>query len=155
MNGFDGQSRYTVDHKGRVNIPAKFRKCLSPESQDTLVITRGFEKCLYVYPLDIWNKVTKSVENLPLKLDKRHLVTRRWGFSANRVPFDKQGRIALPPELMRFAEIKDEVIIGGALDRLEIWNPELLEKHFAESEETYKDIYENIMLGPPKSSASE
>ena len=55
---------YAVDEKGRVNLPAKLRKYVSPECNDTFVLTRGFEKCLYVYPVDEWNRLEQNLRNL-------------------------------------------------------------------------------------------
>jgi MraZ protein len=64
MSSFKGSYMYSVDDKGRVSLPAKLRKYVSPEANDTFVVTRGFEQCLFVYPLDEWNKLESSLRGL-------------------------------------------------------------------------------------------
>ena len=64
MSSFKGSHDYSVDSKGRINIPARLRKYVSPEANDTFIVTRGYEKCLFVYPLDEWNKLEQSIRDL-------------------------------------------------------------------------------------------
>lgn len=147
MTAFKGQHRYTIDNKGRINIPVRFRKVLSPEAQDTFVITRGLEKCLFVYPLDEWKKIEDRLRNLNTnKKDERKFKRLMLSDASDELPMDRQGRIPIPPNLIKYANLDKEAIIIGVLDRIEIWNPEAYAEYMAEAEKDFEEVAENIML---------
>ena len=131
---YNGKYRYSLEEKGRLFIPVKFRRELSPEAEDSFVVTRGWDGCLGIYPLDGWRKVEKKLEEYPQE-DARARKLVRW-FSANAevVRLDAQGRIKIPQHLLGFAGLKKEVIIIGVLNRIELWNPEVYEKEEEESD---------------------
>ena len=113
MSSFKGRYSYSVDEKGRVALPAKLRSNLATSAKGNFVITRGFERCLYVYPQDEWNKLEQFVRSLSF-LDAQHRFYARTLFErANDSKIDGQSRITIPPELMEFAGIKNEVLILG------------------------------------------
>lgn len=125
MAGFKGKYEHAVDDKGRVSLPSKIRKYLAPEANDSFVITLGYENCLDLYPLDVWN----AFEAQMLTRLNRHDAPdrdyiRRLMMSAHEVTLDKQARIMIPQEHMELAGISAQVIILGALDHIELWGPE-------------------------------
>jgi len=146
MSSFKGQFRYTIDSKGRINIPAKFRKAISPEANETFVITRGMENCIYVFPLDEWNKTEEKLRRLSTNRKDIRLFIRMTTSYASESQFDKQGRIAIPQYLIDLVKIKREILIIGTLDKLEIWNPELYEEYLKSSEQSYENLAEKIEL---------
>ena len=125
-NTFIGEYSYTVDAKGRINIPSKFRSSLSKDNKNSLVITRGMDKCVWVYPLVIW----KSIEDELRKLSSLSSVNR--SFIRNTVrhasisKLDKQGRIALNQNIMTFSNITKNALIIGMVNKIEIWDPVFL-----------------------------
>ena len=125
---YNGKYRYSLEEKGRLFIPVKFRRGLSPDAEGSFVVTRGLDGCLGVYPFDGWREVEKKLEEYS-QWDARARGLVRW-FSANAevVKLDSQGRIKIPQHLLEFAGLEKEVIIIGVLNRIEIWNPEAYEK---------------------------
>jgi len=125
MSSFKGSYEYSVDNKGRVNIPARLRKYVSPEANDTFVVTRGYEQCLFVYPLDEWNKLEQSIRQLTTTNPKHRFFMRTLLERATECQLDGQSRITIPKELLQFASIENEVVILGVLERMEVWNPKI------------------------------
>lgn len=145
MSSFKGSYSYSVDSKGRINIPAKLRKYVSTEANDTFVITRGFEQCLFVYPLDEWNTLERSIRELSSSDPKHRFFTRtllRW---ATESQLDGQSRISIPKELLQFAGIENEVIILGVIERIEVWNPSTYESYMKSQPETYEAIAQSVL----------
>ncbi|PJE73791.1 MAG: cell division/cell wall cluster transcriptional repressor MraZ [Candidatus Terrybacteria bacterium CG10_big_fil_rev_8_21_14_0_10_41_10] len=115
-----GEYRHNIDAKKRVAIPAKFRKEIGREA----VITKGQEKCLFVYPMSEWKKVAEKLSELPTgSADSRNFV-RIFLSGAVDVEIDALGRVLLPDYLKDFAGLKEKVVIAGVYKRLEIWNEE-------------------------------
>ena len=146
MSSFKGQYSYTIDLKGRINIPAKFRKTISPEANETFVLTRGLEDCIFAYPLDEWNIIEKKLRTLPATRKEIRLYIRMTTSYATEVQFDKQGRIALPQYLIELSQITKDVLIIGTLNKLEIWSPEIYEQYLKENNQSYEDLAEKIEL---------
>ena len=137
---FIGEYHHTIDEKGRIIIPSKFRKELGPN----FIITRGIENCLFVYPLDSWNKIVNKLETLPFtKKDARNF-TRFFLSGACEAEFDKQGRINITSPLISYAKINKECIIIGTGDRLEIWSQEEWNNFFDSAKDSMSDIAENL-----------
>ncbi len=145
MSSFKGSYTYSVDEKGRVNLPAKLRKCVSPEANETFVITRGFEKCLFVYPVDEWNRHEAKLRNLSsYDPEHRRFIRALLELAAESV-LDAQGRLALPQELRDYASIQNEVRIIGTLDKIELWNPKIYEDYRLSQPEPYESIAARVM----------
>jgi MraZ protein len=119
---FLGQYYYNLDSKGRLIIPSRYREHLQGE----VVVTRGLDRCITVYPIIVWEEIAQKVTALPFT-DPRGRTLRRIFFAdANKVELDRQGRILIPDRLRDYAELEltAEVAIVG-LDRfIELWNPE-------------------------------
>ena len=115
---FLGEFEHSVDVKGRVAVPAKFR----PQLEAGLVVTRGFERCLQVYPLEAWHRLAERVSSLSLgNADVRRL-HRHLFASAFDTELDKQGRILLPATLRSYAGIGDGAVVAGMNTYFEIWS---------------------------------
>lgn len=145
MAGFKGQAEYSVDEKGRVAIPAKMRAVLKPEAKGTFTVTRGFEQCIFLYPLDRWEEMEAQMMSLNLySREARNFVRLilRW---AEEVTLDKQGRVVLPKPLMEYAGITDRALIIGALDHIEIWDPGTFEQYVNEQPTDYETLAEQVM----------
>jgi MraZ protein len=145
MAFFKGQELYSIDNKGRVNIPAKMRKALSPDANDTFTVTRGVDKCIVAYPLDEWRVIEERLEKLNQYDEKNRYFLRillMWG---EEVSLDGQQRISLPKKLLEFAEIDTKVKIVGMIDHIEFWNPDEFDKYLNRYSESYESIAEKVM----------
>src|SRR5437867_4044196 len=137
MSSFKGSHTYAVDNKGRINLPAKLRKYVSPEVNETFVITRGFENCLFVYPLDEWNKIEENLRTLsPYDPEHRRFIRATLDL-ASESQLDAQARLSIPQELRDYANIKAEVRIIGTLDKIELWDPKMYEEYMNSPAEPY------------------
>ncbi|MDO9027339.1 MAG: division/cell wall cluster transcriptional repressor MraZ [Candidatus Roizmanbacteria bacterium] len=136
MSSLKGSYQYSVDNKGRINIPSKLRKMLSDDIKDNFIITRGFDKCLYVYPLDEWAKVEQELRKLSNYNPDHRLFSRTILDLASDVQLDSQARITIPTELRQYAGIDSEVIIIGTLDKIELWNPKIYSEYKNNQSET-------------------
>jgi MraZ protein len=136
---------YSVDDKGRVSLPAKLRKYVSPEANDTFIVTRGFEKCLFVYPIDEWNKLEANLRNLSSYDPQHRRFMRALLELAQESQLDSQARISIPMELREYASIQNEVRIIGTLDKIELWNPKVYEEYKNSQPESYESIAAAVM----------
>jgi MraZ protein len=144
MSSFKGSYIYSVDSKARINIPSKLRKYVSPEANETFVITRGFERCLFIYPLDEWNNLEQSIRQLPTSNAESRFFIRTLLQHATECQLDGQFRITIPKELMQFAGIEDQVLILGVLEHIEAWNPHLHEEYAKSQKESYEDVAQKV-----------
>lgn len=117
---FTGEYQHTLDHKGRVIIPARLREGLG----ETFMITRGLDRCIFVYHLDEWAKVEQKVKELPLTRQDARAFTRYLFSGAAEVEMDRQGRVLIPQGLREYADIEREVMIIGVSNRVEVWSEE-------------------------------
>ena len=146
MGGFKGQATYSVDATGRVAIPARMRASLSSEAQNTFTVTRGFEACIFAYPLDTWQKtVEKEIGALNRYSREARAFTRRIMMWAEELALDRQGRLALPKPLLEYAAIKGRVQILGAYDHIEIWDPDSLEAYLKAETADYETLAAHVM----------
>lgn len=137
---FMGEYHHSIDEKGRIIIPSKFRN----ELGDSFVVTRGLENCLFVYSLVEWNKIVDKLKKLPFtKRDARNF-TRFFLSGAAVTELDKQGRANISSSLIDFAELDKECIIIGVNDRLEIWSKDNWENFFNTNSDKLSDIAENL-----------
>jgi MraZ protein len=120
-----GEYKHTLDTKKRVSVPAKFRRELGKK----VVITRGLDKCLFVYTLKEWEKVAEKLSNLPIgQSDSRNFV-RMMLAGAVDIDMDSLGRVLIPDYLKEYAGLKETIVIAGVYKRLEIWNEDNWENY--------------------------
>jgi len=117
---FKGEYNHTVDTKGRLIVPAKFREMLG----DTFVVTKGLDGCLFVYPNEEWTNIENKFREIPLTTKDARKFSRFFFAGAADCEVDKQGRILIPSVLREFAGLKKEVVLVGVLNRIEIWSRE-------------------------------
>ncbi len=115
---FIGEYNHTLDDKGRLAIPAKFRAKLA----DGAVVTKGLDGCLFLYTNQEWQTLATKLANLPFAQANTRAFSRLMLGGAMDVTLDKQGRIILPDYLRQFATLKKKVIVAGLYNRLEIWD---------------------------------
>jgi MraZ protein len=137
---FFGEFDYKVDEKGRVPIPPKFRS----ELLDGVVLTAGIEKCILAYPLAEWTKLADSLTTGPITRSKLRRLNRAIFAAAFSLNIDGQGRLALPPQLREYAEIKDEAVVAGVNKYFELWNKQRWAEEKAISREQAWQIMESL-----------
>jgi MraZ protein len=115
---FLGEFDHSVDTKGRIAVPAKFRAQL----EGGLVVTRGFERCLQVFPMEQWQQLSERVSSLPAASAESRQLRRLLFSSASDTELDKQGRILLPANLREYAGIGDTAVVAGMNTYFEIWS---------------------------------
>jgi MraZ protein len=119
---FRGSYPHTLDDKGRIFVPARFRDLIRAGGGDTIMITR-MDKSLYAYTMEEWNLLEKRIEQAE-KSDTMRRLRRVFIGMAHECPFDKQGRVLIPPALREYAALDKEIVLVGVLDHFEIWSKE-------------------------------
>ena len=137
---FIGEYHHTIDEKGRIIIPAKFRE----ELGTNFIVTRGIENCLFVYSLDNWAKITDKLSSLPFTKKDARTFNRFFMSGATSVELDKQGRVNINAPLIDYAKLLKECVVIGTGDRLEIWSQELWNSFFDSTKDSMSDIAENL-----------
>ena len=120
---FAGSNQLTVDEKGRVAIPARFRAQLAEQCQSQLVITMGHEPCLEIYPAPEFSRIAADIEAMENR-DHAELLKRAFVGRAVDTEIDKQGRVSLPPILRKLARLDSAVVLVGQINRFELWSEE-------------------------------
>ena len=143
-NTFIGEYSYSLDSKGRINIPARFRQALSKNNKNTFVSTRGMDSCIWVYPLSQWFEIEKSLRNLSSLSRIHRTFVRNTARYASPSTYDKQGRITLSPSLIEYAGLEKEVLIIGMVNKMEVWNPKFLENTEKDALGIDSDAYEDL-----------
>ena len=135
-----GEFHHSIDEKSRLIVPSKFRT----ELGERVVITKGLDKCLFVYSENEWNKIMQKVSNLQFTKKNVRAFERSFIGGASLIEFDKQGRINITSPLVHYADIKKECIIIGVNERLEIWSKESFDEYIKTNEDSLEEITENI-----------
>ena len=138
-----GEFHHNIDDKGRLIIPSKFRS----ELGERFIITRGLDKCLFVYSMNEWNKIIEKLSNLQFTKKNVRAFERAFIGGASTIEFDRQGRINITSPLVHYANISKECVIIGVNERLEIWSKEEFEKYMKENEESLEEITEDLFDG--------
>ncbi len=140
---FRGRFEYSLDDKGRVKIPPKFKEILKEKHQNTLVLT-VFDDCIYAYPYDVWEELERKAVNLPLTNKAARRFKRMFFSSAQDVNIDKQGRILIPGVLREDVGIDKDVVVLGNLDHIEIWSKERWDSESKALRESEEELAEEI-----------
>ncbi len=140
-----GEYHHNIDDKGRLIIPSKFRV----ELGDKFIVTRGLEKCLFVYSLEEWNKIVKRLKALPFTSKDARNFSRFFLSGAAECEFDKQGRINITSPLVSYANLTTKCVIVGVNDRLEIWAEELWNNFFDENSDNLAEMAEHLFESEP------
>lgn len=137
---FIGEYQHNVDDKGRIAIPSKFRGDLTKGA----VVTRGLDRCLFVYTMEEWEKLAQKLVQLPISQSKSRAFARLMLAGAMDVQLDKQGRIVLPEYLREYAGVTKKTVIAGLYNRLEIWEEASWQKYKTATEKESNDIAEAL-----------
>jgi len=136
-----GEYQHSIDAKGRMIVPAKFRELLG----ETFVLTRGLDHCILGYPMDEWRKLEQKLKDLPMTKKDARAFARFFFSGASEVELDKQGRINIPSTLINHANLEKECIILGVSSKIEIWAKAAWDSYLEESSESFNDIAENLI----------
>lgn len=137
---FMGEYNHTIDAKGRLIVPAKFREILG----DNFIVTKGLDGCLFVYPNDEWTRFEEKLKGLPLTNKNARQFTRFFLAGAAACEVDKQGRILLPQVLREFASLEKDVVLVGVASRIEIWSRERWDESMNTYDGDMDEVAENM-----------
>lgn len=137
---FIGEYNHSLDTKGRVALPVKFR----PKLGDGAIIARGLDHCLFVFTKDSWEKLTAKIASMSFMKSDSRAFARLILAGASEVEFDNQGRILIPEYLRSYASLKKQVIFAGLYDRIEIWDETNWRSYKAKTEASSDDIAEKL-----------
>ena len=137
---FIGEYQHNLDDKGRLAIPAKFRRDL----QKGAVVTRGLDNCLFLYTKTEWNKLAEKLSALPISQANSRAFARLMLAGAMDVEVDKQGRVVLPEYLRAFAGLQKSAIVAGLYNRVEIWDESKWTKYKTQTELQSNEIAERM-----------
>lgn len=119
---FRGSFEHSVDTKGRISVPSKFRDLLTERYDGKMVLVMDFDQCLTVYPLEEWEKIEEKIKALPTMQKEVKDFVRFVYSTATECELDKQGRILIPPTLRERARINKNVLLVGIINKIEIWD---------------------------------
>lgn len=136
-----GEYRHTLDAKNRLVAPSKVREELGSK----FYITKGFDKCLYIFPEESWMKFVQKINGLPASQEKVRRVQRRFIGSSQECEPDKQGRFLIPANLREYAQITKEVMFVGLYDRIEVWSQEKWDE-YNDEEESMDDVAGDLVF---------
>lgn len=140
---FMGEYRHNLDDKNRLVIPSNYRSSLG----ENFIITRGLEKCLYIYTLSEWQKIVDKLASLPFTKKDARIFIRSFFSAAANCSLDRQGRINITPNQALYADITKECVIIGANDRIEVWSKDNWDKFNFEYSEMLEDVAEHLFNG--------
>lgn len=148
MSELSGRNNVSLDPKGRIAIPARFRMAFPSEQQNDIVLTRGFDPCITGYYSDSWREFQKIFYDNNLSQEEMDLIEREFIGRKLETTFDKQGRVTLPPHLITYANLDglSEVTVIGIRNRIEIWNPELYNEIRAEKEQVIQSLRQKLKM---------
>lgn len=137
---FMGEFHHTIDQKGRMIVPAKFRELLG----ESFVLTRGLDQCLFGYSLDEWKALENKLKTLPFTKKDARAFTRFFFSGATECEVDKQGRVNIAPPLRDYAGLEKDCVIIGVSNRFEIWSKSNWDTYFSMSAESFTEIAESM-----------
>lgn len=137
---FIGEYTHSLDTKGRMAIPSKFRDALEAGA----VVTRGVDHCLFMYTMEEWNKLAEKIAQLPFSQANSRAFSRLMLAGAMDVQIDRQGRISIPDYLRNYAGITKKVVVAGLYNRLEIWDEDQWQTYKDQTEYESEDIAETL-----------
>jgi MraZ protein len=138
---FMGEYQHSIDEKGRMIIPSKFRDELGTE----FILTRGLDQCVFGYPLSEWKVIEEKLKTLPFTKKDARAFTRFFFSGAAECQLDKQGRVNIASPLRDYAKLEKDCVVIGVSNRIEIWSKSIWEEYFSKSEDSFGEIAESLM----------
>lgn len=145
MSRFLGEFECKIDAKGRIIIPAGLRKQIPQEAEERLVVNRGFEQCLNLYPKNEWDLISAEVDKLSDYIEKERRFKYYFNRGATELTVDSASRILLPKKLLEYGNIKTEVVLFAHGNKIEIWNKEAYESLITNEPEDFSMLAEEVM----------
>lgn len=142
---FYGEYTHTIDRKGRLILPAKFREVAQSSFIERFFVTRGLDTCLFMFAEEEWRLQENKFKAISFTNQQSRTFNRLYFSGATDVIPDKQGRILLPQYLKDFAGIKRDVIIVGVSNRIEIWARDTWRDFYANSKQSFEEIAERLI----------
>lgn len=136
-----GEYYHTLDKKGRVIVPSRFREKLG----ESFLVTRGLDSCLFLYPRQEWESLENKLKNLPFTKAETRAFLRIFFSGASEVEIDKQGRILVPSLLREHAHLNKDVVFIGVSNRAEIWGKEIWEEYSNKSNLSFEQVAESLL----------
>lgn len=136
-----GEYQHSIDEKGRMIIPSKFREELGTE----FILTRGLDQCVFGYPLNEWKVIEEKLKSLPFTKKDARAFTRFFFSGAAECQLDKQGRVNIASPLRDYAKLEKDCVVIGVSNRIEIWSKSIWEEYFSKSEDSFGEIAESLM----------
>lgn len=142
---FYGEYLHSIDRKGRLILPSKFREVAKANFIEKFFVTRGLDKCLFMFSEEEWRTQEAKFKAISFTKQQARTFNRLYFSGAQDVVCDRQGRILLPQFLKDFAEIKKDVMLVGVSNRIEIWSKDKWNEFFGNSRSSFEEIAEKIM----------
>ena len=142
---FYGEYEHSIDKKGRLIVPSKFRESFKEYDIEKLYITRGLDKCLFMFTENEWKSQEAKFKSVSFTKSEARKFNRMYFAGAIQIECDKQGRILIPKYLKDYAGIKRDVMIIGVSNRIEVWARESWQDYYNNSKESFEDIAERLM----------
>lgn len=140
-----GEYEITVDAKGRLMLPMALRKQLPENSQEKLIVNRGFEKHLYIYPLSEWEKIAAELSKLNQYVKDNRELVRYILRGATPVPVDNAGRMLIPKSLLDYSNIQKDAVLVGNINKIELWSKNDYDKLYADDTNDISKLAEKVM----------
>lgn len=142
---FYGKYEHTLDKKGRLIIPARFRELLTEHYVEKLFITTGLDGCLFIFTEEEWKVHDQKFRAISFTKSEGRKFNRLYFSGATDVTWDKQGRILIPQYLKEFADIKKEIVLIGVSNRMEVWSKDRWRAFYQSSKESYEQTAEGVL----------
>ena len=141
---FRGRFELSIDGKGRINVPSKFRDVLKERHDERLIITNDFDKCLVAYPFSEWLELEEKTSRLSMVSREAKAFQRFFISGATECSFDKQGRVLIPPVLREHAGLEKDIVVAGMVKKIEIWSKEQWEVELKQSNGSFDESFESM-----------
>lgn len=145
MIQLQGEYDCKVDMKGRFRLPSQLVRQLGEARESTLHVNRGMERCLTIYPNEVWAKITAEVNNLNLYVAQNRKFARYFYRGATELTVDKSDRILIPKSLAEYAQISNEIVLFAFHNRIEIWSKSNYEEMLDDEPEEFSKLADNVM----------
>jgi len=142
---FYGEYEHTIDRKGRLILPSKFREVAKANFIEKFFVTRGLDKCLFMFSEEEWKVQEAKFKALPFTKKETRKFNRVYFSGAVDIAVDSQGRFIVPQYLKDFAGIKRDVVIIGVANRIEIWSKDTWQEFYSQSRDSFEDIAERLI----------
>ena len=142
---FYGEYEHNLDLKGRIIIPSKFREVFKENFVEKFFITRGLDKCLFLFIEEEWRSQERVFKSMSFTKTAARKFNRLYFSGASELVCDRQGRILIPHYLKDFADIKKDVMIIGVSNRIEIWSKQCWKEYYRNTKDSFEDIAERLI----------